>query len=215
MEPIEPPPEPCCFLSVRYDPFDLIFRRVTFEGEVTIWGPITAQLSPSIIFDSPSENMTESGFDLGADIAWYVMGDAMRGFWVKGHFEYEFFEATLYRGDSLETAIGKPGEMCDRDSAAGTCTRTVQSTILGAMIGSSTVFGRDWGFALSGGIGIGVALADPVELRVDPCGVQDAIDRHPSCPAGEDPSASGLASTYYDKAERIRLLGSLGLGLTF
>jgi hypothetical protein len=198
---------------VRYDPFDLLFRRVTFEGEIRLFGPITFQLTPSWIFDSPSQDFEDSGFAIGGNIAWYVQGDAMRGFWVKAHVGYEVFDSTLFREFSDGVFRGKPADDCDDDSAPGTCTRTVQSTIVGLMIGSSTVFGRDGGFAINGGIGIGAALADPVELRVDPCTSQDVVAGHAACPVAD--GESSVAGTFYDKTGRIQFLGSLGLGVAF
>ncbi len=184
---------------MRYDPFDLLFRRVTFEGEVNIVGPITVQLSPTWIFDSPAADVSESGFDVGLDVVWYVQGDPFRGFWLKAHAEYEYFNATLTREvDGVPSGVPNP-EHCDEDSEPGTCSTNVNSMIVGAMVGTSTVFGKNGGFAISGGIGIGVALADTVTLQVD----------------GENPEETGLAYTYYDKTDRIRLLGSLGLGIAF
>lgn len=186
-------------MAIRYDPFDLLFRRVTLEGEVKVIGPIAVQLTPAWIFDSPFEDHTESGFDIAADIAWYVQGTAFRGFWLKAHVEYEIFEATLTNPwEENGSPAGTPADDCDDDSEPGTCTKTVGSTIVGAMLGASTVFGKDWGFNISGGIGIGVALAESVDLTVN----------------GTNASP-GITSTYYDKTGRIKLLGSLGLGVAF
>ena len=204
--PGPPPPPPKkpdkddLWVAIRYDPFDLLFRRVTLEGEVKIWGPITVQLTPAWIFDSPYENLSESGFDIAADVVWYVQGDAFKGFWLKAHAEYEIYKATLENPNEVGGApAGVPADDCDADSEPGTCSKTIGSTILGAMIGTSTVFGKDWGFNISGGIGIGVALADAVTLTVEP---------------GDD-GANGVTITKYDKTGRIQLLGSLGLGIAF
>jgi hypothetical protein len=187
------------FVSIRYDPFDLLFRRVTLEGEVQIWGPLTVQLNPSWIFDSPVENLTESGFDVSANFVWYVQGEAFQGFWLKAHAEYEIYEATVQNPYEVGGApAGYPEASCDADSAPGTCSKTIDSMIVGAMIGSSIVFGDDVGFIISGGIGIGVALADAQSLEV----------------VGTT-QAPGIRTTYYDKTGRIRLLGSLGLGIAF
>jgi len=70
--------------------------------------------------------------------------------------------------------------------------------IVGALVGTSVVFGDPVGFTVSGGIGIGVALAQSVDLEV----------------VGT-PEAPGATTTYYDKTGRLRLLGSLGLGVAF
>jgi hypothetical protein len=186
-------------MSIRVDPFDLLFRRVTLEAEWNFWGPLSAQLSPSFIFDSPAENLTEMGLDVGADFTWYVQGEAFRGFWLKAHAEYEIFGATVTNPYEIGgSAAGTPEASCDEDSAPGTCSKTIDSMIVGAMVGSSIVFGEDVGFAISGGIGIGVALAESQTLEV--LGTTEA---------------PGIRTTYYDKTGRIRLLGSLGLGIAF
>jgi len=184
---------------VRYDPFDLLFRRVTLEGEINIWGPLALQLSPSWIFDSPAENMTEQGFDVSLDFVWYIQGQAFHGFWLKAHAEFEIFKATLEREISGSLAGIPNPDHCDADSETGTCSKTINTFVFGAMIGTSTVFGKDGGFAISGGIGIGVAVAPAVTLIVD----------------SDTPDAPGVETTYFDKSERIRLLGSLGLGIAF
>ncbi|MCC6525006.1 MAG: hypothetical protein IT373_20295 [Polyangiaceae bacterium] len=204
-----PPPPPeleersCCKWSVRYNPFDLIFRRVTFEGEFALGDlPLAIEVAPSYIFQAAAEGLDNKGFAIAAGLKWYVTGAALTGFWVKFHFQHEWFKATLSREDIDGNAIGVPGADCDGDSEPGTCKRTVQSPILGAMIGSGTVFGKDGGFAINGGIGIGVAVMPAVSLTVD---------RLPTEPI-DSPS---VVFTYYDKAERIRLLGTLALGIAF
>jgi hypothetical protein len=203
--------------SLRYDPFDLLFRRVTLEGEIA-WGklPLTVELAPSWIFDSSASDIDEMGFDIGARIAWYVQGEPLRGFWVKAHVSFEWFEATLYREASEEVFVGRPNpELCDDDSETGTCKRNINSAVLGLMIGNSTVFGDDGGFALTGGIGIGVALAESKALEVLPCTEADVAAGDPHCPVPEASGTPGLLASYYDEVERIKLLGSLSLGITF
>jgi len=191
---------------------------------VKIFGPLTVQLSPSWIFNSPAEGFEESGFDIGADIAWYPLatfsdGRVMKGIWVKAHFEYEWFEATMFRdllGNETYTGVPDP-ELCDADSETGTCTKTIQSAIVGALFGGSWVYGsRAGGFIVSGGIGIGVALAETVALQVNPCTEADVTAGSPHCTGGAEPAGSaGLQATYYNKSDRIRLLGSLSLGIAF
>jgi hypothetical protein len=197
--PPREPKEKCCFAAIRYDPFDLLFRRITLEGEIKIWGPLTAQLTPAFIFDSPFADISDTGFDIAANIAWYVQGDAFKGFWLKAHVEYEIFESTVTNPFLVNGApAGTPAPDCDADSEPGTCAKTVNSTIVGLMLGTSTVFGDEWGFNISGGIGIGVALAEEQTLEV----------------LGT-PTAPGVRYTYYSDAGRIKLLGSLGLGVGF
>ena len=170
---------------MRVDPFDLIFRRLTFIGELGIIGPLSVEVVPSWIWGSPTEDIDEQGFSIGANAVFYFMGEMLRGFWLKAHFGYEIYEATLSRED-------------DPYFAGATATEDISTVILGGMIGSSTVFGRDGGFTISGGIGIGAALAEKKRLAIS--------------------STDGkltLEHTYFDKAGRIQLLGSFSLGIAF
>ena len=213
--PIEEDDTGCCNWSARVDPFDLLFRRATLEFELA-WGdlPLTAEASASWIFDSPSDGLSESGVDLAARIGWYVGGEPLKGFYIKANLGYETFNATLERDVGDGTFLGVPNAaLCDSDSAPGTCSKQVSSTVLGLLVGNSAVFGADGGFSISGSIGIGVALADTVELQVDPCTPADV--QSGVCSGFEGPNASSLRTTYYDASARIRLLGSLGLGVTF
>jgi hypothetical protein len=220
--PVPPPPEEeagCCLWSLRYDPFDLLFRRVTFAAEIA-WGklPFSIELTPKYIFNSPATDVKEVGFDMGVNIAWYPSGKPLKGFWVKAHAEYENFRSTLSRKTDGDVLLGRPDpEQCDADSETGQCTRRVGSAIFGLMVGSSYVFGRKGGFAVSGGIGIGAAVAPAKSLRVLPCSGADVQNKDPHCGAGSAEAAASEAAehTYYDKAARIRLLGTLGLGITF
>jgi hypothetical protein len=209
--PPEPPPDDTLFWSVRYDPFDLLFRRITFEGEVALGSlPLSIEIAPGYIFDSPSEGFEDEGIDLAVRFVFYVMGDPLEGFYVKAHFNYEHFSSTMFRGN-IDEPYGVPGGDCDADSAPGTCTMTVASAVFGLMLGTSMVFPSKGGFALNGGIGIGVATADPVTLVVEPC---TASSDPATCPLGADNGGASVAD-YYNKAGRIKLLGSLALGVSF
>jgi hypothetical protein len=150
---------------------------MTFEGEVVIVGPLTVGVAPSWIWGSlMDEQLDTTGFALAADVGVYVEGKPLRGFWIKGRIGYESFEAVLTsRFPTVEPGVGD-----------------VSSVVLGGMLGSTNVFGRDGGFAMSGGIGLGVALADPVQIV-----------------------AGNEYVEFYDKAGKIKLLGSLSLGVVF
>jgi hypothetical protein len=190
---------------------------VTVEAELA-WGklPFTTSLSPAWIFDSPADEVDERGFDIGLDLGWYPGGRPLRGFWVKAHGEYERFTSTVERRDAADNLVGKPNpEKCDADSEPGTCSKTVGSLIVGVQIGSTHVFGQAGGFTISGGIGIGVAIAPPVKLEVLPCTAADVVDGDPHCPGSEPEGSQGVMMSYYDEAGRIRLIGSLGLGVAF
>jgi hypothetical protein len=189
--PPPPPPEPpsrCCRWSVRYNPFDLIDRRLSFETEVAVAGPFAVEFDPSWIFGSATQGLDEKGVELGGRAVFYLMGKPMRGLWLKAHASYERYEAT-YTNQSPSNADGKLK-----------ASKTLASAILGALIGSSWVIGHDGGFTLTGGIGIGVATAPTTSITA-PGDVNRGI-----APARID---------FYDKADRIRLLGSLSLGATF
>jgi hypothetical protein len=153
---------------------------MTFEGELALIGPLAIEIAPSWIWGSPAENLDTTGFALAGNLAVYVQGDALKGFWIKGHLAYESFEATLTHPETRDTA-----------------SKDVGSAIVGGMLGSTSVFGRNGGFAISGGIGIGVALSDPVTIRV------------------ESDEYGDVTATYYDKIDKIQLLGSLALGVAF
>ena len=199
---VEKPPKECCLWSLRYDPFDLILRRVTLEAEVA-WGdlPFSAEIAPSYIFDSTIDEIDEQGFDIAARIAWYIYpGDALKGFWLKAHFNFEYFQSTLYNEIGEEQFEGTPHpDYCDADSEPGTCSRNVNTAVLGLMLGASMVFPGTGGFALTGGMGLGGAMAKEKRLEVD-----------------GTPTAPGRFYTYYDEfGKRLKLLGTLSLGITF
>jgi len=183
-EPPPPPPPPkCCRWSARVNPFDLLFRRLSFEAEVAIWGPLAIQISPTWIFGSGTENLDASGWALAGDVGVYFEGKALRGFWLKGHVGYESFDATVTHPVFTDVST----------------TQNVSSAIVGGMIGNTTIFGRDGGFSLSGGIGIGVALADPVTIIAE----------------SKNPGVQSVGVTFYDKEGSIQILGTFGLGVTF
>jgi hypothetical protein len=152
---------------------------LSFEGEVAIVGPLSIQIAPSWIFGNSTDNLDASGWALASDIGVYFEGKALRGFWLKGHAGYESFTATL-------TNPKNPSAPASKD---------ISSWILGGSIGNTTIFG-DGGFSLSGGIGIGVALADPISIVAK--------------------SREGdLVAEFYSKSGSIQILGSFGLGVTF
>jgi hypothetical protein len=173
---------------VRFDPFDLLFGRLSFQGEVAIIGPLAIEIEPSWIWGTPKEQLDEKGFAIGGNVGVYF-DRPLRGFFLKAHLGYESFEATFTPDLTIN---GEP-------VANATDTERIKSAIVGLLIGSNTVIGpgggRNGGFVLSGGIGVGVALADPVELRVEAPGFEPATYQ------------------YNDGVGKVRLLGSLGLGI--
>ena len=186
-EPVLPPPPPppssCCRWSVRYDPFQLIYRRVALEAEVKIAGSFSLGVEPAWIWGGGTENLDEKGFQLLGFVGWTFSGATLRGFWVRAVGGFEAFDATLTHPNYKSI----------------TAKKSISSGIFGAMIGNSVVFGQDGGFTLSGGIGIGVATADKAVLVA----------------ASPNPNVPSARASYYDDSGRIRLLGSLGIGVTF
>jgi hypothetical protein len=181
--PQEPAPSSCCRFSVRYDAFQLIFRRVAVEAEVKIAGPFSLGLTPAWIWGGSTANLDEQGFALMGFAAWTFYGPVLRGFWVRATFGFEVFDATLTHPDFADVKVEQG----------------ISSGVFGLMIGDSVVFGQNGGIALSGGIGAGVATSDAVEIIA------------PS----PDPDVPPARAQYYQDASRVKLLGSLGVGVTF
>jgi hypothetical protein len=182
--PPPPPPNPLRW-SLRYDPFDLIERRVTLEGEVAVYKFFALEIVPTYIFGSPYSGVTGKGFALAGRAVFYLSGEAFRGFWLKAHVGYESYSAT-FTNPLDATDVTQPQQL--------------GSAILGVLFGDTWVIPRDGGFALSGGIGIAFATAKTVTLTTNGDGVTGA------------PPAQ---TTLYDGFDKVRLLGSVGLGVAF
>lgn len=140
-------------MGIRFDPFDLIFRRLSFQAELKLWGPLSIEAEPSWIFGSATENLDTQGGALQANFLVYFTGEALQGFYAKAIVGFEAYEATL-------TDPGRT-ESKDDDIVASD---NLVSPILGLGIGSSAVFGDEVGFNLAGGVGIGFALAEATTL---------------------------------------------------
>jgi hypothetical protein len=178
------PPKPLRW-SLRFDPFELVMRRLSFQAEVAVVGPLALEIVPAWIFGSPYSGIDMKGFSIGGNAVFYLSGQAFRGMWLKAHFTYENFSAT-YANPYDPTLVGTP--------------QRLGSAILGAMFGDTFVVPRSGGFALSGGIGIGVATANKTDLTAP----------------GDIPRRIPTASaTLYDGFDRVRILGTLGLGVAF
>src|SRR5262249_50470408 len=138
------------------------------------------------IWGSPAAHLQDKGWTLGGDVALYLEGTPLRGFFVKAHVAYESFTATLtYPAGATEAS------------------QDLTTAMLGAIAGTTIVVGpyeaRDGGFIVSAGMGLGIATAKPVTLHAaSPTRARDYVE-----------------ATYFDGAGRLRLLGSLGLGAAF
>lgn len=146
--PLAPEEPDCCRFGIRFDPFDLVFRRLSFQAEVKLWGPLSIEVEPSWIFASATENLDTTGGALQGNFLVYFTGTALRGFYAKAIVGFEAYQATL-TDPELEVEN----------------TADIASPILGVGIGSSAVFGDEVGFNLAGGIGIGFATAEKKVLR--------------------------------------------------
>jgi hypothetical protein len=180
--PPAPPQEErgCCRFAIRLDPFDLLQRRLSFQAEVAIWGPFAIEIEPAWIFGSPSDNVTAHGFSFLGSVGFYLTSKAPLGFFIKAVAGYETFGATVTNPDDMSL----------------TAAADVDSPILGAVLGSSTVFGHRWGFNISGSIGIGFATSGQVDIVAPGKGKVPAYK-----------------FSYYDSP--VLLIGSLGVGIGF
>jgi hypothetical protein len=185
-EPKREPPKPNRW-SLRYDPFELITRRLTFEGEVAIYKLFSVEVTGSWIFGSPYPNVDGKGFAVALNPAFYLSGVAMRGMWIKAHIGYENYSATFTNPAAM------PG-----DTTLTSQPVRASSMILGAMFGDTMVVPGDGGFALSGGVGIAFATAGELPLMAPGSG-------------GIPPVSTSLYSGF----DKIRLLGTVGLGVAF
>jgi hypothetical protein len=145
---VEAPKPPPLRFAARVSPFDLIMRRLSFEAEVAVWGPLAVGAMGSWIWGSPVDHMDEQGAAVLGTVSVYFQGQALRGFFVRAFGGYEQVDATLSHPVS----------------PAARATETLQTGLFGAFFGNSTVFGRGAGFNLSGGIGLAVATSDPVTI---------------------------------------------------
>ena len=148
-EPLPPPPPPKrseLMFSFRLNPLDLVLsQRFNVEIEYAFWGPLSIAIAPQYIFGDfratnvymtdPSTlidyplDLTANGAGAYAQLGVWVEGRPLRGFFLKGHAEYN--RITFHS---------------DIDNV------TVPQTRFGMLFGSQTIYGG-W-FTLSGGIGV-------------------------------------------------------------
>jgi hypothetical protein len=150
---------------------------------VAIYKLLALEVLPSWIFGSPTSGVDAKGFSVAGRAVFYLSGEAFRGFWLKAHFGYESYSATLTN---------------PADASDFTTPQRLSSAILGVLFGDTWVIPRDGGFALSGGIGIAFATAGKVTLTTNGSAI-----------------AAPAQVTFYDGFDKVRLLGSVGLGVAF
>jgi hypothetical protein len=147
-EPEPPPPPPKrkeLQWSFRTNPLDLVLQqRFNVEIEYAFWGPLSVLIAPQYIFgdyrasnvfmtdslgvDHPL-NITASGAGAYAQLGLWVEGRPLRGFFLKGHVEYN---RVTFKSDVDTVAIPQ--------------------SRFGMLFGSQSIYGG-W-FTLSGGIGV-------------------------------------------------------------
>ncbi len=144
-------------------------------------------------------------FSVGATPAWIWGGSnetlSEQGFQLLGFAAWTFY-GTALRGFWLRAVGGFEAfdaTLTHPDFPDVKVKKGVATGIFGLMVGDSVVFGQDGGVAVSAGVGAGVATSDPIEIIA------------PS----PDPDVPSARATYYQDASRVKLLGTLGLGVTF
>jgi hypothetical protein len=124
-----------------------------------------------------------------------------KGFAIAGRAVF-YLQGEAFRGFWLKAHVGyenysatltNPG-----DSTDVTAPQRLASAILGVLFGDTWVIPRDGGFALSGGIGIAFATAGKATLTTNGSSI-----------------AGPAQVTLYDGFDKVRLLGSIGLGVAF
>lgn len=128
---------------------NLLFRRLSFEGELAVWGPFVIGLEPAWIWGSQERGLEQSGFAIGGDVAYYMDDKPLNGLRFKAHGAYEYFNAKLTH----------PGGNIDSKAVS---TGTVGLTVGGSLVVSPKQGGG--GFIIDGGLGFNVATASPVTL---------------------------------------------------
>jgi hypothetical protein len=158
-------------------------RRLTFQAEVAIYKFLSVEVVPAWIFGSPYQSIDGKGFAIAGNVAFYLSGEALRGFWLKAHFGYENYSATLTN---------------PADPSLVSAPQRLSSALIGVLFGDTMVIPKDGGFALSGGIGIAFATAGKATLT-----------------APGSAFVPGAQTTLYDGFDKVRLLGTVGLGVAF
>jgi hypothetical protein len=124
--------------TVRFNPLDLIFGKVSGDFEYALSDQFSITLGPEYIFGDPRQNtsagITASGVGAYGQLGFWIEGRPLRGYYLKAHFAYR---SVIFHSD------------IDR--------LQVPETLLGVMLGSQSIY-AGW-FTLSGGFGIAYDLA--------------------------------------------------------
>jgi hypothetical protein len=183
-------PEPL-FASIRANPLDLLLKRVSLEGEVAAYGPISVELSPSFAFGIPGTSQykySATGFGLDGKVGVYFEGDALEGWFAKAVLGYHGYKA---KSDYDSLSYG--------------------DVLLGALVGNQFFpLGSDMGLTISTSIGVGVVPGARERLLV--VGGPRTDGRQSVCNDGK------ARSDYYAacvSGGTLQLLGSLAVGYSF
>jgi hypothetical protein len=178
-------------MSIRINPLDLIFQRFSAELEYALAGPISIELDPTYIFGNPGQSedgYSSTGVGIRGGFGVWFQGHALRGWFLKGlaQYSHESYSATR-TPDSFSQGW----------------------TSYGLLVGSQTVFGRDGGFTLSGGIGAMYTPNAPYQsLSVDTVNATS-----PVCSDHDTRSPGGLVVCVGPRT--VDVIGQLALGYTF
>jgi hypothetical protein len=169
------------------DALNLLFRRLSFEGDLTVWGPFVIGIEPAWIWGSQERGLDESGFGITTNVTVYLEDKPMNGLWVKAHGGYEYFQATLtHQGGTIDS---KP----------------VSTGLFGLSVGGALVVSPKQGgggFILDGGFGLSVATAEAVTLSATDFDVtQSAVTKR--------------EHIYFGGWRRIMPLASMAMGVAF
>lgn len=169
------------------DALNLLFRRLSFEGDLAVWGPFVVGLEPAWIWGSSERGLDESGFGITGSAAIYVEDKPMNGLRVKAHGGYEYFQATLTH------------------EGGATDSKPVSTGVFGLSVGGSLVVSPKLGgggFIIDGGFGFSVATAEAVTLS--------ATDYNPS-----QINITTEKHIYFGGWRRILPLASMAMGVAF
>jgi hypothetical protein len=169
------------------DALKLLWGRLSFNGDLAVWGPFVVGVEPSWIWGSQERGLDENGFGINANVAIYVEDKPLNGLWVKAHGGYEYFQATLSHQGGL------------------TDSKPVSTGMFGLSVGGALVVSPKQGgggFIIDGGFGFSVATAEAVTLEVtdfDPTQSGITIKKH----------------IYFGDWRRVMPLASMAVGVAF
>jgi hypothetical protein len=133
-----PPKRQELHISIRLNPLDLIFGKVSGDVEYALNDYVSLALGPEYIFGDPrqdsSRGISASGVGAYGQVGFWIEGRPLRGYYLKAHFAHR---SVIFQSD------------IDR--------LQVPETLIGAMFGSQSIY-AGW-FTLSGGFGIAYDLA--------------------------------------------------------